>query len=120
MTRPAARIQNVRMGGRKKTKGGTGSSRDLDITCPCCQTRLLVDAATGVVLREDRKKRPKKSFDEALAAEKARRLQRDDAFGKALTSQKNQQALLDRKFEEAIKKAGDEPDEKPPHPFDWD
>ena len=80
-----------------------------------------MDAATGVVLREDRKKKgPSKSFDTALTEERARRAGTDEAFGKALQAEKDQQSLLDKKFDEALKKAAEDPDEKPPNPFDWD
>ena len=104
-------------GGKKRDAGKKG---DLEVVWPCCETRLLVDAATGVILREDRKKGPKKSFEAALDEEKARKAASDELFGKALKSQKDQQDLLERKFQEAMKKAAEEPDEKPPHPMDWD
>lgn len=108
----------------RKSKGGqkdaTGKHADLEVVCPCCETRLLVEAKTGVILREDRKKGPKKSFDEALDEEKTRKAASDELFGKALKSQKDQQELLERKFQEAMKKAAEEPDEKPHNPMDWD
>jgi len=115
-------IQNVPMS--RKTKGGkkgpAGKQADLEVVCPCCETRLLVEASTGVILREDRKKGPKKSFEAALDEEKERKAASDELFGKALKSQKDQQALLERKFQEAMKKAAEEPDEKPHNPMDWD
>ena len=105
----------------KKKKAGTAEGDDgLKVECPCCETMLLVDAATGVILREDRKKGPKKSFDDALSEERSRRQKSDELFGDALRSQRDRDSLLERKFEEAVKKAADEPDEKPPNPFDYD
>jgi hypothetical protein len=115
-------IQNDPMS-RKPKKGKSGKAsngKEVEVLCPCCETRLLVDTSTGVILREDRKKKPAKSFEGALGEEKARRAASDEVFGKALKSQKDQQDLLERKFQEAMKKAADEPDEKPPHPMDWD
>src|SRR4029450_11109435 len=45
-----------------------------EIVCPCCDTRLVVDAATGVILSEERpKKVPLKSFDQALTEVKGAR-----------------------------------------------
>ena len=115
-------IQNERVSRGKSTKkrDSAGPPGTVEVLCPCCETRLLVDAGTGVVLREDRKKGPRQSFDQALAVERTRRAQSDELFGKALQSERDQRELLDRKFEEAIKKAADEPDVKPPNPFDGD
>ena len=95
-------------------------SAELEIECPCCRTQLLVDAATGVVLREDRPRKPQKSFENALKEERSRREASDDLFGKALASERDRGALLDRKFEKALEKAAEEPDKKPKHPLDWD
>lgn len=93
----------------------------LDVRCPCCSTRLLVDAGTGVVLREDRpKKAPAKSFEAALHEEQSRKAVADSLFGSALEAQKHEQDLLERKFEEAMKKAAQEPPGKPLGPFDQD
>ncbi|MFQ5767714.1 MAG: hypothetical protein ACE5ID_07000, partial [Acidobacteriota bacterium] len=81
----------------------------------------LVDADTGVVLRDDRpQRRARKSFEAALKEEKSRSAASDSQFDKALQAQRDQQALLDRKFKEAMKKAAEEPDVKPPNPFDGD
>lgn len=95
-------------------------SNELEVLCPGCRTKLLVDAATGVVLQEDRPKKPKKSFENALEEERTRRESSDDLFGKALASERDRGALLDRKFEKALKKAAENPDEKPKNPMDWD
>lgn len=92
----------------------------MEVRCPCCETVLLVDRASGVILRQDRKKKPIGSLEAHLDQEKKRRQASDQAFGKALRLQKDQEALLDRKFEEALKKAADEPDERPVNPLDWD
>jgi hypothetical protein len=95
-------------------------SDELEVLCPCCRTKLLVDAATGVVLQEDRPKKPKKLFENALEEERTRQEATDDLFGKALASERDRGALLDRKFEKALKKAAENPDEKPKNPMDWD
>ncbi len=123
LTAPPARGDNGDMSRKQKGKGAPGAGGgppEIQVTCPCCQTRLLVNAASGAIIREDRKKKPARSFEDALTEEKARRASTDALFGKALKSQKDQQAVLERKFQEAIKKAADEPDEETPRPVDWD
>ena len=102
------RIDNVGMARGKKKSAGDGGGKRLEVVCPCCATELLVDAATGVVLREDRKKGPRQSFDDALAAERKRKKDSDALFGKALKSQRDSEKLLDAKFDEAMKKAAEE------------
>ncbi|MFQ5718495.1 MAG: hypothetical protein ACE5IK_03010 [Acidobacteriota bacterium] len=91
----------------------------LDVVCPCCDAHLRVDGSTGAVLHHAApRKRPKQSFQQALEEERARRQRGDDAFGEALNSQRDQEALLERRFEEAMKQAARDPDGKVPHPFD--
>jgi hypothetical protein len=97
-----------------------GSMGEVEVVCPRCQTRLLADAATGVVLREDRKKEQTKSFEKMLKEERARREASDELFGKALASERHLKDLLQRKFEKALEKAAEEPDTKPKNPFDMD
>ncbi|MCZ6600992.1 MAG: hypothetical protein O7A07_09120 [Acidobacteria bacterium] len=110
--------------GNKKGTGHqdrvAGSMGEVEVVCPCCQTKLLADAATGVVLREDRKKKPTKSFENMLEEDRARREASDELFGKALASERHQKDLLQRKFEKALEKAAAEPDKKPRNPFDLD
>ena len=97
-----------------------GSLGEVEVLCPCCQTRLLADAATGVVLHEDRKKKPTKSFEKMLEEDRARREASDELFGNVLASERHQKDLLQRKFEKALEKAAEEPDKKPHNPFDLD
>jgi len=97
-----------------------GSMGEVEVVCPNCKTRLLADAATGVVLREDRKKEPARSFEKILEEDRARREASDELFGKALASERDQKDLLQRKFEKALEKAAAEPDTKPRNPFDMD
>ena len=106
---------------RERTTISAMKRATVEVHCPCCATHLLVDAETGVVLREDRpKKSAVKSFEAALSEDKSRRAAADTLFGSALEAQKHQQDLLERKFEEAMKKAAQEPGGKPPGPFDQD
>jgi hypothetical protein len=116
-------MSSMSMGNKKGTGHQdrvAGSMGEVEVVCPCCQTKLLADAATGVVLREDRKKKPTKSFEKMLEEDRARREASDDLFGKALASEGHQKDLLQRKFEKALEKAAAEPDKKPPNPFDLD
>jgi len=90
-------------------------------TCPCCHNRLTVDVATGEVLAEERpKKDPTKTFDEAVGKVRAGASRREEAFSDAFKKTKNLDDVLEKKFEEARKKAAKEKDIKPLNPFDAD
>jgi hypothetical protein len=101
-----------------------GSRNDgrFEIVCPCCDTRLIVDAATGVILSEERpKKAPVKSFDQALTEVKGARERADKDFAARMDNAKHEKEILAKKFEEAMKKAEKNKDEKPPpRPFEFD
>jgi len=93
----------------------------VELTCPCCDTKLVADTATGEILAEERpKKNLEKSFDDAMSAVKGGANRREDAFSKAFNKTKNLDTLLDKKFEEAKKKAEANPDEKRHNPLDFD
>jgi hypothetical protein len=91
----------------------------VEVTCPCCDTMLVVDAATGEVLSETRPKRPSKSFEDALGEVRGGSKRREDAFTKAFDRTQHQEDLLEKKFEEAKKKTNDEPT-RPHNPMDLD
>jgi hypothetical protein len=99
-------------------------TRRLTLKCPECEAHLVVDAGTGEVLFH---KSPKKApaggqdFDSLLAEMKAERLQAEDIFEREVAALKDRDRLMSEKFEEALRRAKEEGDEKPPpRPFDFD
>jgi hypothetical protein len=92
-----------------------------DVVCPCCGTKLVVDAESGEILAEERPKvDPKKSFEKAIDQVRGGAKKREDAFSKAFDRTQNLDDLLGKKFEEAKKKAEKDKDKKPHRPFDLD
>jgi len=90
------------------------------VVCTCCRTKLTVDTETGEVLSEERPKLdPARTFDEAMGEVRHGAQQRHEAFSKAFERTKHQDDLLNKKFEEARKKAAKRTD-KPRNPFDMD
>jgi len=88
------------------------------VVCPGCQTRMIVDPKTGLVIHSESQKSAY-SFDEALEREKVRKDKSDDLFAKAFENEKERQSSLEDKFHEALK-SKDELDEPPPRPWDLD
>jgi hypothetical protein len=93
----------------------------LVVVCPCCETKLTLDVATGAVLAHERPKGgPSKSLDEAFSDEKKRRQEAADRFAQAVREEKNRGDILDKKFREAMKRAEEDDSPPPPRPFEFD
>ena len=90
------------------------------VTCPCCETLLVVDPDTGTILREERKtRREHASLDDALGSLRSQKKEAAEKLARAMDEAKHRQEILEKKFEEARKKAS-ESDAPPPRPFDND
>ena len=93
----------------------------VDVTCPCCRTQLVVDTDSGEVLSEVRPKQDtEKTFDAAMKKVHDGAGRREDAFEKALDRNRRLEDVLEKKFEEARKKAEKDPDKRPFNPLDAD
>jgi hypothetical protein len=94
---------------------------EYEVTCPCCQSTLVIDEGLRRIVRHvepERADKPK--IDEAhkiLAEQKARR---DAIFEQSVQSEKTRGDALSRRFEEALKQAQEEPVSKPQRDFDLD
>jgi hypothetical protein len=81
----------------------------LVVTCPCCATKLVLDAESGEILAEERPKvDPTVSFEKALNEVQSGSQRREDAFSKAFERTKKLDDVLSKKFEEAKKKAAED------------
>lgn len=92
----------------------------IDVECPCCSTRLVVDAASGEVLSEDRPKRDTDAtFDSAMKSVQSGAQRREQAFSKAFDRTRSLDDVLEKKFEEARKKAAKDESARL-NPLDYD
>jgi len=87
-----------------------------EITCPCCQACLTIDLSLGVVLHHEPPPKPSSVTDlkEAVEALKTETAQRDARFRERMQAEKDKGKVLDRKFQELLKKAKDAPSTPPP------
>ena len=79
---------------------------ELEVSCPCCQSILVIDLNLGRVVahREpERSARPELTDAQRILAEEARR--REAIFQQSFESEKNRGDALARRFEEALKQA---------------
>jgi ribulose kinase len=94
---------------------------NFDVTCPCCSAVLKIDIEARAVIAHTAAVKPK-MFNDMEAAAKAMREQdnrRESIFQQSMEAQKNASSLLEKKFQEALKKAKESPDTgKPIRDFD--
>jgi hypothetical protein len=92
----------------------------IEITCPCCQSRLTVDTQLAVVLGHvaPPKAAPNVDISDSarILADQAQR--REDKFRESWDAEQKKEDVLERKFEEALKKAKEQPISKPVRDFD--
>ncbi len=94
-------------------------STSVRVSCPCCSARLTVDPGTGDVLSVDAPATAPKDFDQAVGEVRSAEQRREDAFSRAFDRTRRLEDVLDKKFEEARKKAAKDPT-PPRNPFDRD
>src|SRR5579885_1022481 len=83
-----------------------------EVTCPCCSAVLKVDAETEAVIAHTPAVKPK-MFNDIEAAAQAMKEQdsrRESIFRQSVEAQKHASDLLEKKFQEALKKAKESPD----------
>ena len=97
---------------------GTTMPEALDVTCPCCGTLLKIDPETSAVVWSEQKKGPARDFDDLVHRAQSSKSVLEEKFARSMQQTKNQREILDRKFEEAKRRAASDPNTKPPHPFD--
>ena len=94
-----------------------------EITCPCCTAVLKVDPEDRAVIAHTAPVKPKmfNDIEEAAKAMKEQDVRRESIFRQSVEAQKHASDLLEKKFQEAIKKAKQSPDTgRPIRDFDLD
>jgi hypothetical protein len=92
------------------------------VVCPCCQAKLRVDSELRAVLSFEPppEERRIKNLTEGVKGLKNEAVQRQARFEESLKAEKSKKNLLDKKFQDALKKAKDEPITKPTRDIDLD
>lgn len=86
----------------------------LTLKCPECASEIVVDVATGAVLSHRKPKAPLaggKDFDSLFAEMNAGKAQAEAAFEREKAAMKDHDRLLEEKFQQALKRAKEDPDE---------
>jgi hypothetical protein len=90
------------------------------IICPCCESKLTIDAQTGALISHEDKIKPLASFDEMVKGLDKQKQVREQIFAQELSSMKDRDRILEEKFQEAMKRAEKDKDKPYLNPLDLD
>jgi hypothetical protein len=94
---------------------------ELEITCPCCGSALVIDTNLGRVVSHKepvRSDMPELSEAQRILADQAAK--REAIFQQSVDSEKTRGDALSKRFEEALRQAREEPVTRPARDFDLD
>jgi hypothetical protein len=94
---------------------------ELEVTCPCCQSTLVIDTNLGRIVSHeapDRGNKPELSDAQRILADEAAR--REAIFQHSVESEKGRGDALSKRFDEALRQAREEPVSRPVRDFDLD
>jgi uncharacterized Zn finger protein (UPF0148 family) len=94
---------------------------DVTVVCPCCGARLTIDTQLRKVIAHEaaaQKHHDAPDLDRAADLLREQKMRREALFQKSTEDEKSKSQLLERKFEEALKKSKDEPITKPQRDID--
>lgn len=104
-------------------RGARGNAEVFEVTCPCCNAVLRIDSEARAVISHTAAERPKMfaDLDEAGKAMREQEGRRDSIFRQSVEAEKQRGDLLEKKFQEAIRRAKESPDTgKPIRDIDLD
>lgn len=93
-----------------------------DVECPCCKARLTIDPQLEEVLAFEAAKRaaPDVDLDDTARMLRQQEERREAKFQQSVEHEKKKEDLFERLFQENLKKAKEQPVEKPLRDFDLD
>jgi hypothetical protein len=95
----------------------------VEVKCPCCEAKLQIDADLQAVISYEEHQKPRAIEDMAAAVQKLKgeEARRGEVFEKSFEQHKGHHKVLERKFDELLKQAKENPDApNPKRPFDFD
>ena len=100
-------------------------NRDLiEVKCPCCEATLQIDPQLRAVISHQEHVKPPsiQDMEEAVRKLRGEEARRSEVFEKSFEQHKSHHKVLERKFDELLKQAKENPDAVPPpkRPFEFD
>jgi hypothetical protein len=93
-----------------------------EVDCPCCRMRLVIDAATGVLLesRDPSNARKSASLSDAQQLLKEESARIHERYRQIVEVERGRGASMEKKFQDFLEKAKDEPASRPVRDVDLD
>ncbi len=103
-------------------KNAAKSAPAFEVGCPCCGAVLKVDPATQAVIAHTAPVKPKtfSDLEEAARVMREQDSRKESIFQQSVQAEKNKADLLEKKFQEAMKRAKEAPDTPRIRDFDLD
>ncbi|MCH8055511.1 MAG: hypothetical protein IH857_05090 [Deltaproteobacteria bacterium] len=94
----------------------------IQVNCPCCGSTLTIDASLPAVLHHKLPPKPQalNQLKDVTKILKKEANLRDEKYQRILEAEKSKGKVLDRKFQELLKKVKEEPISKPIKDIDLD
>ena len=94
----------------------------IKVICPCCESTLTIDTALAAVLEHKVPHKPKPviQLKDAPKMLKEEATRRDEKYQQMMEAEKGKGKVLERKFQDLLKKAKEEPITKPLKDIDLD
>jgi hypothetical protein len=91
------------------------------VACPCCQAKLTLDPDLRAVIAHEEPPRHRSTADLGSAFDQlaTKSKEREERFRQQMAAEADKGKLLDRKFQESLKKAKASPD-PPPRRYDYE
>lgn len=94
---------------------------EIEVTCPCCHSTLVIDTNLGrVISHREPERADKPELDQAASILAAQAERREAMFKQSVEAEKGRDDALARRFEEALREAKREPVTRPLRDFDLD
>jgi hypothetical protein len=94
----------------------------IETRCPCCQTRLTVDALTGLVIWHDAGKtdRSHPTMEEMIRNLDSRKKEVEEKINQESRALKDRSRILDEMFKESMRRIDKDDPSRPVRPIDLD
>lgn len=94
--------------------------KNFEITCPCCESTIVVDRITGdVLLHKAKETKVRGTLDSMVSNLEAQKNEAAQRFQRQLDAQKDRGRILEERFKEALERA-DKSDTPYRNPMDMD
>lgn len=80
--------------------------KNFEITCPCCESLIVIDRVSGEVLfHKEKERKASQSLEAMVSGLESQKSEIAKKFEKEMESQKDRSRILEEKFKEALKRA---------------